>query len=387
MRKVAVIGVGQSVFGVRGDVTLQELAWEAVREALEDAGITQKDVDTSVVGTVGTRGYELMPAQPVNDYVGMTPKGPIRVEMACATGLAALTVGYNFIASGNADVVLAIGVEKMNEVDTPTSLAVGGRAGNYLWEFHFYGTTMPAGYALYATAHMAKFGTTEEHMALVAVKNHYYGSLNPKAHFQHPVTVEEVLKSRPVAWPIKLLDSSPISDGAAAVVLASEDAVRRLKVDTPVWVAGIGYANDTPILTRRPDYVGYRATRLAAEMAYKRAGIAPQDVEVANVHDAFTIAEIIAYEDLGFVKKGEGAKLIAEGQTYAGGKVAVNIDGGLKAKGHPLGATGLGMVYELTKQLREEREGKRQAPLRRYVALAHNVAGVGHVAYVVVLRR
>jgi len=339
------------------------------------------------VGTVGTRGYELMPAQPVNDYVGMTPKGPIRVEMACATGLAALTVGYNFIASGNADVVLAIGVEKMNEVDTPTSLAVGGRAGNYLWEFHFYGTTMPAGYALYATAHMAKFGTTEEHMALVAVKNHYYGSLNPKAHFQHPVTVEEVLKSRPVAWPIKLLDSSPISDGAAAVVLASEDAARRLKVDTPVWIAGIGYANDTPILTRRPDYVGYRATRLAAEMAYKRAGIAPQDVEVANVHDAFTIAEIIAYEDLGFVKKGEGAKLIAEGQTYAGGKVAVNIDGGLKAKGHPLGATGLGMVYELTKQLREEREGKRQAPLKRYVALAHNVAGVGHVAYVVVLRR
>jgi len=386
MRKVAVIGVGQSVFGVRGDVTLQELAWEAVREALEDAGVTQKDVDISVVGTVGTRGYELMPAQPVNDYVGMTPKGPIRVEMACATGLAALTVGYNFIASGNADIVLAIGVEKMNEVDTPTSLAVGGRAGNYLWEFHFYGTTMPAGYALYATAHMAKFGTTEEHMALVAVKNHYYGSLNPKAHFQHPVTVEEVLKSRPVAWPIKLLDSSPISDGAAAVVLASEDAVRRLKVDTPVWIAGIGYANDTPILTRRPDYVGFRATRLAAEMAYKRAGIAPQDVEVANVHDAFTIAEIIAYEDLGFVKKGEGAKLIAEGQTYIGGKVAVNIDGGLKAKGHPLGATGLGMVYELTKQLREE-QGKRQAPLKRYVALAHNVAGVGHVAYVVVLRR
>ncbi|MCX8137307.1 thiolase domain-containing protein [Pyrobaculum aerophilum] len=387
MRKVAVIGVGQSIFGVRGDVTMQELAWEAVREALEDAGITQKDIDLSVVGNVGTRGYELMPAQPVNDYIGMTPKGPIRVEMACATGLVALTVAYNIIASGNADIVLAVGVEKMNEVDTPTSLAVGGRAGNYLWEFHFYGTTMPAGYALYATAHMAKFGTTEEHMALVSVKNHYYGSLNPKAHFQHTVTVEEVLKSRPIAWPIKLLDSSPISDGATAAVLASEEAVKRLRIDAPVWIAGIGYANDTPLLTRRRDYFGFSATRLAAEMAYKKAGIESKDVEVANVHDAFTIAEIIAYEDLGFVKKGEGPKLIAEGQTYAGGKVAVNIDGGLKAKGHPLGATGLGMIYELTKQLREEREGKRQAPLKKYIALAHNVAGVGHVAYVVILRR
>ncbi|RFA96235.1 thiolase domain-containing protein [Pyrobaculum aerophilum] len=386
MRKVAVVGVGQSVFGVRNDVTLQELAWEAVKEALEDAGITQRDVDLSVVGTVGTRGYELMPSVVVNEYCGLTGRGPVRVEAACATGSAALWTAYSAVASGQADIALAIGVEKMNEVDTATSLAVGGRAGNYLWEFHFYGTTFPAYYAFYATAHMAKFGTTEEHMAIVSVKNHKYAARNPKAHFQFEVTLEEVLSSRPIAWPIKLLDSSPISDGAAAAVLASEEVARRL-TDTPVWIKAIGYSSDTSNFTRRSDYLGLRATRQAAEMAYKIANITPNDVEVAEVHDCFTIAEIMAYEDLGFVEKGKGGVFIAEGQSELGGKVSVNLSGGLKAKGHPLGATGLAMIYELTKQLREERERGRQAPLKKYIGLAHNVGGTGHYAYVVVLSR
>ncbi len=368
-------------------MTLQELAWEAISEALRDAGLTQRDIEVSVVGVVGTREYELMPAVPVNDYAGLTHVGPIRVEAACATGLAALTTAHNYVASGMADIVLAVGVEKMTEVDTATSLAVGGRAGNYLWEFHFVGTTMPAQYALYASAHMARFGTTEEHMALVAVKNHKHAARNPKAHFQYEVTVEEVLSSRPVAWPIKLLDSSPISDGAAAAVLASEEAVRKLGVDTPVWIGGIGYSSETPNMVRRPHYVGLEATVRAASMAYKRAGISPSDVEVAEVHDAFTIAEIMAYEDLGFVEKGMGGKFVAEGQSDLGGKVSVNVSGGLKGKGHPLAATGLSMVYEIVKQLREERERGRQAPLKRYVGLAHNVAGIGHQAYVVVLRR
>jgi len=386
MRRVAVVGVGMSAFGVRNDVTIQELAWEAVRESLDDSGLEQKDIELSVVGTVNTRGYELMPAVVVNEYSGLTGRGPVRVEAACATGSAALWAAYSAVASGQVDIAIAIGVEKMNEVDTATSLAVGGRAGNYLWEFHMYGTTFPAYYAFYATAHMQKFGTTEEQMAMVAVKNHRYASRNPKAHFQFEVTLEEVLKSRPIAWPLKLLDCSPISDGAAAAVLASEDVARKI-TDTPVWIEAIGYSSDTSNFTRRPHYLGLEATRKAAEMAYRRAGVEPRQVEVAEVHDCFTIAEIMAYEDLGWVEKGKGGIFIAEGQSELGGKVSVNLSGGLKAKGHPLGATGLAQIYELVKQLREERERGRQAPLRNYIALSHNVGGTGHYAYVTILRR
>ncbi|KUO90455.1 MAG: acetyl-CoA acetyltransferase [Pyrobaculum sp. OCT_11] len=386
MRRVAVVGAGMSAFGVRNDATIQELVWEAVREALDDSGLEQKDIELSVVGTVNTRGYELMPAVVVNEYSGLTGRGPVRVEAACATGSAALWTAYSAVASGQVDVAIAIGVEKMNEVDTATSLAVGGRAGNYLWEFHMYGTTFPAYYAFYATAHMQKFGTTEEQMAMVAVKNHRYASRNPKAHFQFEVTLEEVLKSRPIAWPLKLLDCSPISDGAAAAVLASEDVARKI-TDTPVWIEAIGYSSDTSNFTRRPHYLGLEATRKAAEMAYRRSGVEPRQVEVAEVHDCFTIAEIMAYEDLGWVEKGKGGIFIAEGQSELGGKVSVNLSGGLKAKGHPLGATGLAQIYELVKQLREERERGRQAPLRNYIALGHNVGGTGHYAYVTILRR
>jgi len=386
MRRVAVVGAGMSAFGVRNDATIQELVWEAVREALDDSGLEQKDIELSVVGTVNTRGYELMPAVVVNEYSGLTGRGPVRVEAACATGSAALWTAYSAVASGQVDVAIAIGVEKMNEVDTATSLAVGGRAGNYLWEFHMYGTTFPAYYAFYATAHMQKFGTTEEQMAMVAVKNHRYASRNPKAHFQFEVTLEEVLKSRPIAWPLKLLDCSPISDGAAAAVLASEDVAGKI-TDTPVWIEAIGYSSDTSNFTRRPHYLGLEATRKAAEMAYRRSGVEPRQVEVAEVHDCFTIAEIMAYEDLGWVEKGKGGIFIAEGQSELGGKVSVNLSGGLKAKGHPLGATGLAQIYELVKQLREERERGRQAPLRNYIALGHNVGGTGHYAYVTILRR
>ncbi len=386
MRRVAVVGVGMSAFGVRNDVTIQELAWEAVREALDDSNLELRDIELSVVGTVNTRGYELMPAVVVNEYSGLTGRGPVRVEAACATGSAAFWTAYSAIASGQVDIAIAIGVEKMNEVDTATSLAVGGRAGNYLWEFHMYGTTFPAYYAFYATAHMQKFGTTEEQMAMVSVKNHKYASRNPKAHFQFEVTLEEVLRSRPIAWPLKLLDCSPISDGAAVAILASEDVAKKI-TDTPIWVEAIGYSSDTSNFTRRPHYVGLEATRRAAEMAYRRARIEPRQVEVAEVHDCFTIAEIMAYEDLGWVEKGKGGIFIAEGQSELGGKVSVNLSGGLKAKGHPLGATGLAQIYELVKQLREERERGRQAPLRNYIALAHNVGGTGHYAYVTILRR
>jgi len=385
-KKVAVIGVGHSRFGVRSDVTIQELAFEAVKDALKDAGIEQKDIDFSVVGTAGTRTYELMPAVPINEYVGLEGKGPLRVEAACATGSAAVYTAATSIVSGQANVAIAIGVEKMCEVDTATSMAVGGRAGNYLWEFHLFGTSFPAYYALHATAHMAEYGTTEEQMAKVAVKAHKYGMMNPYAHFRREITLEEALKSRMIMWPLKLYDCCPISDGAAAVILASPDKVKEFKVETPVWVDAIGFSSDTSNICRRASYVGLGATVRASQMAYKRAKVAPQKVDVATVHDCFTIAEIMAYEDLGFCEKGEGGKFLDEGQTEVGGKIPVNVDGGLKSKGHPLGATGCSMVCELTKQLRGEAE-KRQVPLKNYVALAHNVGGTGHYAYVTILRR
>jgi len=386
VKKVAVIGVGHSRFGVRSDVTIQELAFEAVKDAFRDAGIEHKDIDLSVVGTSGTRNYELMPAVPINEYVGLEGKGPIRVEAACATGSAAVYTASTSIASGQVDVAMVIGVEKMCEVDTATSMAAGGRAGNYLWEFHLFGTSFPAYYALHATVHMAKYGTTEEQLAKVAVKAHKYGAINPYAHFQREITMEKALKSRVIAWPLKLYDCCPISDGAAAVILASENKLKEFKAETPVWVDAIGFSSDTSNICRRESYVELGAVVRAAQMAYKRAKITPQKVDVATVHDCFTIAEIMAYEDLGFCEKGEGGKLLDEGQTEIGGKIPVNMDGGLKSKGHPLGATGCSMVYELTKQLRGE-AGKRQVSLKNYVALAHNVGGTGHYAYVTILRR
>jgi len=387
MRKVAIIGVGSSRFGERNDVTLQELAFEAVKEALDDAGLTQKEIGLSVVGSVGTRSYELLPAVPINEYVGLNGKGPIRVEAACATGSAAVYAAYASVACGQVDVAIAIGAEKMKEVDTSTSLAVGGRGGNYLWEFHLFGTTFPAYYALYARAHMKEYGTKEENMAKVAVKAHKYGAMNPKAHFRRPITIEDVLSSAVVASPLKLLDCCPISDGASAVVLAAEDKINHaLHIETPIWVEAMGFSSDTANMTRRANYIGLDATASASKMAYNLARVKPKDVDLATVHDCFTIAEIMAYEDLGFCTKGEGGRFVDEGQTEIGGKIPINVDGGLKAKGHPLGATGCSMIYELTRQLREQ-AGNRQVRLKNYVALAHNVGGTGHYCWVTILRR
>jgi len=387
LRRVAVIGVGISKFGVRNDVNVVELAFEAVKPALEDAGVSPKDIDYVPVGTVGVWYEEALPAVVIAEYTNLTTKGLVRCEAACASGSAALTAGYTAIASGLADLCLVVGVEKMRELDTPTVMELIGRAGYYLWEFENFGMTFPAYYAMHATAHMARYGTTEEDLALVAVKNHKYGALNPIAHFQKEITLDEALSSMVIAWPLKLYDCCPITDGAAAVVLASEEKVKELGVDTPVWIAGIGYSSDTANLSKRVDYVGLRSSVIAARQAYKMAKVSPDDLDVATVHDCFTIAEIMAYEDIGLCKKGEGAKLIREGQTEIGGKLPVNVDGGLKAKGHPIGATGVAMAVELVKQLREEAERGRQAPMKNYIAMAHNVGGTGHYCYVTIFRR
>jgi len=292
------------------------------------------------------------------------------------------------VASGHDDIAMAIGVEKMREVDTSTILELIGRAGYYLWEFHNFGMTFPAYYALHATAHMAKYGTTEEDLARVSVKNHKYANMNPIAHFHREITVKDALESPVIAWPLKLYDCCPVTDGAAAIILASEKKVKELRIDTPVWIESVASSSGTANLTNRENYVGLTAAVRASKRAFKDAGVNPSDVEVATVHDCFTVAEIMAYEDIGFCKKGEGAKLIREGQTEIGGKIPVNVDGGLKAKGHPIGATGCSMIYELTKQLREEvNPRQRQVPLKKYIALAHNVGGTGHYCYVTILRR
>jgi acetyl-CoA C-acetyltransferase len=390
VRKVAIVGVGNSKFGVRNDVTISELAFEAVKPSLQDAGLAAKDIEFVALGSVGAGAWyeELLPAVVISEYCGMTKAGLVRCEAACASGSAAFFTAYSAIASGQAEITMALGAEKMREIDSALAMEWIGRAGYYLWEFHNFGVTFPAYYALYASAHMAKYGTTEEDLALVAVKNHKYAAMNPIAHLRNKVTFEDVMSSMVIASPLKLYDCCPLTDGACSLILASEEKVKELKIDTPVWVAGIGYSSGTANLSKRTDFVGLEASVLASQRAYKAAGITPEQVEVAEVHDCFTIAEIMAYEDIGLCKKGEGVKLLREGQTEIGGRIPVNMDGGLKAKGHPIGTTGCSMMYELTRQLREEAvEKTRQVPLKNYIALAHNVGGTGHYCYVTILRR
>ncbi len=385
MARVAVVGIGHSKFGRRTDVDVAELAFESIKQAVDDAGVDKKDIKNVVVGTLGEWCEEALPAVVVNEYAGLESVGTMRVEAACASGSAAVKAAYNSILSGEGNVAMAVGVEKMTEVDNSTSIELIGRAGSYMWEFENYGMTFPAYYALYAVSHMNKFGTTEEDMSRVAVKAHHYGAMNPLAQFQKEITLEKALASQVVSWPLKLYDACPLTDGSAAVILASEEVAKKL-TDTPVWIRGVGYSSDSANLSRRGDYVGLRASVEAAKRAYVMSGVTPGMVDVATCHDCFTIAELMAYEDLGFCKKGEGAKMIREGQTEVGGRIPVNLDGGLKAKGHPIGATGVSMTVEITKQLRNE-AGKHQAPIKNGIGLVHNVGGTGHYAFVTILSR
>ncbi len=390
MGKVAIIGAGTSKYGVRNDVTISELAFEAVKPSLQDARIDASDVQFMALGSVGAGAWyeELLPAVVISEYCGMTKAGLVRCEAACASGSAAFFTAYSAIASGQVDIAMALGAEKMREIDSPSAMEWIGRAGYYLWEFHNFGVTFPAYYALYANAYMSRYGITEEDLAMVAVKNHKYGSMNPFAHLRNKVTVDDVMSSMMIASPLKLYDCCPLTDGASSIVLCSEEKARELKVEVPVWVAGIGYSSGTANLSKRPDFVGLEASVTASQMAYKTAGITPEQLDFAEVHDCFTIAELLAYEDIGLCPRGGAVKLIREGQTELGGRIPINMDGGLKAKGHPIGATGCGMIYELTKQLREEAvEKSRQVPLKNHIGLAHNVGGTGHYCYVTILRR
>jgi len=384
MKKVAIVGIGHGKFGVRSDASLRELVFEAVKACLEDAGVSLNEVESMVTGVACDEfSFNIQPSAQVHDYIGFYPKPNFRVEAACATGSVALRTGWMQIASGLSDMVLVVGVEKMTEVTTSIATEIMGRAGDAIWEYPF-GTTFPGYYAMIANAHMAEYGTTEEQLAMVAVKNHYYGCLNPYAHMQKEVTLEKALTSFPVAYPLKLYDCSLITDGAAAILLASEERAKAIS-KKPVWMVGLGLATDTLRLGDRESLTSLRAAREAARMAYRMAGIGPSDIDVATVHDCFTIAEIVAYEDLGFCEKGEGGRLIEAKETYIGGRIPVNVDGGLKSKGHPLGATGVSMAIEITKQLRGE-AGPRQVKDPE-IGLTHNVGGSGQIALVHIFRR
>lgn len=383
---VAIIGVGHSKFGMRKDVNIPELAWEAIKPALKSANIEQKDIDFFVVGNAGMWSSEAAIPALMAEYADLAPKGSMRVEAACATGNAAIRVGYTTIQSGEADVVLVLGIEKMQESPNPSVIELIGRFGSYFWEFENFGLTFPGYYALHATAYMAKYGATEEDFAKIAVKNHYYGAKNPLAQFQKEIDVETALKSPYVAWPFKLFDCSPITDGSACVILASEEVAK--EVDDKIWIISQGVGTGTANLSRREEFTSLASARYAAEIAYRKAGIevdAPyKQLDGANVHDCFTAAEIIAYEDLRFARPGEGVQLIRDEQTYIGGRIPVNIDGGLKAKGHPIGATGVSQAVEAYKQLLSKAEPGRQADIKNGRWLAHNVGGTGHYTYITI---
>jgi acetyl-CoA C-acetyltransferase len=384
MKRVAIVGIGHGKFGVRSDASLRELAFEAVKACLDDAGLSIREVDSMVTGIAGDEfSIALQPSAQVHDYIGFHPKPNFRVEGACATGSMALRTGWMNVASGLADVVLVVGVEKMTEVPTSVATDIMGRGGDATWEYPF-GTTFPGYYAMIANAHMAEYGTTEEQLAMVAVKNHYYGNLNPFAHMQKEISLEKALTSFTVAHPLKLFDCSLITDGAAAVLLATEEKAKAIS-KSPIWITGLALATDTMRITERNSLTSIMATREAAKAAYQMAGIGPSEIDVATVHDCFTIAEIVAYEDLGFCERGEGGKLIEAKETYAGGKIPVNVDGGLKSKGHPLGATGVSMAIEITKQLRGE-AGPRQVK-NAEIGLSHNVGGTGQVVAIHIFRR
>ena len=383
MTRVGIIGIGHGVFGRRSDATVQELAFEAFRQAMEDAGIEPKDIDASVIGSVPEYHKQRSLAGVIQEYLGLVPKPTWLTEVACASGSAALRTAWMAVKAGVHDIVLVMGCQKMTELSTPEILALMGRVGEVQWESGF-GTTFPAYYAMFAKRHMHEFGTTREHLLDVAVKNHYYGARNPNALFRKEITIEKAKASEDVATPFQVYDCCANADGAACVIVANEEKAKALS-DQPVWLDGMACATASMSVLRRPHLVGLPSAEQAGKAAYEMAGIGPDDVKVADVHDCFTIAEIMAYEDLGFCEKGEGGPFVADRQTYVGGKVAVNVDGGLKAKGHPIGATGLSMTYEIAKQLRGE-AGERQVP-DADIGLTHNVGGIGQYCFVQVMRR
>ncbi len=374
-KEVAIIGVGLTQFGELWDRSFRSLITEAGTKAIADAGIKPEKIDGLFGGNMS--GGLFIKQEHLGslamDQAGLTPMPAMRIESACNSGGQALRAAYMGIKSGLHDVVVAGGVEKMTDVLTGATTEALATAADQEWEA-FYGATFPGEYALIARKHMKEYGTTEEQMAKVAVKNHYNGARNPYAQYQNEITLETVMKSTRVADPLKLFDCSPITDGAAAVILANAEQAKEL-CDDPIWLVGSGAGTDTLALHDRRDITTLDATVAAARQAFKQTGLTTKDINLAEVHDCFTIAEICAIEDIGFCKKGEGGKFTAEGQTSLTGSIPINTSGGLKSKGHPVGATGIAQAVEATLQLRGKADRRQIKDAE--IAMAHNVGGSG----------
>lgn len=384
MRKVAIIGVGSTEFGELWEKSFRSIFISAGLSALEDAGIGGKEIEAIYVGNMSGGKFvdQEHIAALIADHSGLAEFGipAVRVENADASGSSAFRQAYMSVAAGIHDVVIAAGIEKVTDANEP--MDVLSTAIDQEWE-RFVGANLPAIYAIIARLHMHRFGTKEEDLAMVAVKNHRNAVHNPRAQFRKEIKVEDVMRSPYVAEPLKVLDCAPLSDGASAVILASEEVARKI-CDTPVYVEACTQASDYFSIQNRRDVLTFEAVVRASRKAYKIAKIEAKDIGVAEVHDSFTIAEILAYEDLGFAKKGEGAKLIREGETEIGGRIPVNTSGGLKACGHAVGATGVRQIVDLVLQLRGE-AGKRQVNAEK--ALALNIGGSGATAVVTILSR
>jgi acetyl-CoA C-acetyltransferase len=381
MREVAVVGAGMTRFGELWQSSLRDLFVEAAQAAIQSAGAER--VDSIFVGNMS--GGQFVGQEHLGplmaDHLGMAGVAATRVESACASGGVALRTGFMAVASGFSDLVLAGGVEKMTDgADVTNVLATAADQETEV----YHGVTFPGLYAMIARARIESAGTTEEDLAWVSVKNHRHGAMNPKAQFRREVTVEQVLASTMVAAPLRMLHCSPVSDGAAAVLLCPLDEAHKY-TDRPVKILGSGLATSSLGLSDRADPAVLDSVVLSAERAYEMAGVGPDDVQVAEVHDCFAIAEICCIEALGLVQSSEANKAAAEGVTALGGRIPVNTSGGLKSKGHPVGATGVAQAIEIYEQLRGE-AGDRQVDGAR-IGLAQNMGGSGASSVVHIFER
>ena len=388
MGKVGIIGVGQSAF-VRGfPGSIRELAFEGFREAMQDAGITTKDIGASVICSAPEYDKQRSPAGVLAEYLGLTPQPTFYVETLCSSSSMGVRLAYSLVKSGLHDVVVVVGFQKMSEISSAESQERMGRGADIQWESPF-GTMMPAYYALHARGHFAKYGTTPDDLALIRVKAATYGQVNEKAVYRKAVTFDmftdpENPMSGPVASPLRVGDCCANADGSSCVIIANEEKCKAFS-KKPVWILGLGAASTAVNMAGRDVFSGLTVGMQAGEQAYKMAGITPKDIDVAEVHDCFTIAEMMAYENLGFAKPGEGKDLIKSKETYKEGSIPVNVDGGLLSKGHPIGATGGSQVRTIVLQLRGE-AGPMQVKDPE-IGLVHNIGGVGLYGNVTILGR
>ncbi len=385
MRDVYLIGAGQSRFGSFPDETYRTLFEIAVDEALTSIdSLERTDIDESFVGTLGVGGRQIGLSGPaVTEFAGIQGIPTTRVENACAASGYAIRSAVQAVKSGMADIVLAGGYEVMTDTSGDVTRYWLGVSGETEWE-RLAGTTFSGVYAQMASAHMERYGTTADQLGAVAVKNHDHGSRNPKAHLGFTCTMDDVRSAPTVADPLNLFHCCPTTDGAAAVIIAAPSVAREL-ADTPIKISGVGAASDGVGLFQRDTYTSLPASRRAAEQAYEMADIGPEDLDLAEVHDCFAIAELLAYEDLGICEPGGAGELVESGATALGGDLPVNTSGGLKSKGHPIGATGAGQAVEIFEQLTNN-AGDRQVDGAR-IGLTHNVGGSGGAAVVHLFER